>query len=149
VARRVAYLVFLIPVVISVPIAAYVLADIVSQPDRKLNLWPFDGSDDGHANSAVDPGAAAAYSVNGPTQAKAETLDSDFGCGDACIAAYDSGGVPATQNALFDPCSARNGYAPAGDRFPGLPDGSGGCQTVLVMLDGQQTAGKAAAADLR
>ena len=51
-ARRVAYLIFLLPVIISVPIAAYVLMDILEKPDRRLDLWPID-TDDGH-NLSVD-----------------------------------------------------------------------------------------------
>ena len=36
----VAYLVFLVPVVISVPVAAYVMYDILQKPDRELDMWP-------------------------------------------------------------------------------------------------------------
>ncbi len=49
-ARKTAYLVFLLPVIISVPVAAYVLMDILEQPDRELDMWPI-GSGTGHGIS--------------------------------------------------------------------------------------------------
>jgi len=118
----------------------YVLSDIVSQPDRKLNLWPFDDSDGGHTDSAVDLGPATAYSVDGPTQAKAKILDSNSDCDDVYIAAHDPDSVPATQSALLDRCFVQNGYVPAGDRLPELHGDSGEYQAVLGVLDGRQAA---------
>ena len=49
-ARKVVYIVFLLPIIISVPIAAYVLADILNQPGRELDMWPI-GSGSGHGSS--------------------------------------------------------------------------------------------------
>ncbi len=60
-ARGTAYLVFLIPIIVSVPLAAYVLLDIVSQPDRELDMWPFD--DIVQTNSITDS-LASTHSVN-------------------------------------------------------------------------------------
>lgn len=55
-ARGTAYLVFLIPIIVSVPLAAYVLSDILSQPGRELDMWPFE--DLLQSNSATDEASA-------------------------------------------------------------------------------------------
>jgi len=99
----------------------------------------------------ADLEAAVTYSVNDPAQVKAKTLDSNFDCGDVYIAAHDPDSVPVTQSALFDRRFAQNGYVPVGDKLHELLDDSGECQTVLGILDGQQTTGEAASVtiDLR
>lgn len=54
-ACAVAYLVFLVPVAISIPAAAYVMYDILQNPDRELDMWPggFNSSHaGGHAGGA-------------------------------------------------------------------------------------------------
>ena len=99
----VAYLVFLMPIVVSVPLAAYVMADILSKPDRKLDMWPFDDYD-AHPNSVIDSGVASAYSASDTLEIR--VLDSD--CGDTYGTVIDSDDNFISQNFSFNLCMGEN-----------------------------------------
>jgi hypothetical protein len=40
-ARKIAYVVFVLPVVISVILGGFVLSNVLAQPDRQLDMWQF------------------------------------------------------------------------------------------------------------
>jgi len=138
VARRVAYLVFLIPVVISVPIAAYVLYDIVQKPGREISMMP------SAELARSDPvirfvGIESAYSVNDQLNIEAEISNPVFDCGDVYITIYDSNNKPVSQNAFFDQCFGGNqSIVPVDGPFSEAVGTAGTYQVVLDILDANQ-----------
>ncbi len=138
-ARGVAYLVFLIPIIVSVPIAAYVLYDVVSQPGRELGMMP------GSAGTALSSpvidfvGIDSSYSVNDPLDIKARISDAGFDCGDVYITVYDSADNAVSQSAFFDQCFSKNrSIVPVGEQFSDYVAEAGRYQVVLDILDKSQ-----------
>ncbi len=138
-ARGVAYLVFLIPIVISIPIAAYVLYDIVSQPGRELSMMPGSASTV-HSSSVIDfVGIASSYSTNDPLNIKAKIFDASFDCGDVYITIYDSADNAVSQSAFFDQCFSKNqSIVPVDGQFSDSVADAGKYQVVLEVLDRNQ-----------
>lgn len=137
-ARRVAYLVFLIPVVISIPIAAYVLYDIVQQPGRAISMMP--NAELARSDSAIRfVGIESAYLVNDPLNIEAEISNPIFDCGDVYITVYDSNNKPVSQNAFFDQCfSSNQSIVPVDGQFSESVGKAGTYQIVLEILDANQ-----------
>lgn len=106
------YVVFLLPVIISVLFGSFVLGDVLGEPDRQLNLWPFDLSKVSvHTESLQVEGLLRQYSASDKVEIEVVVLDETFDCGDLYVTIYDLSSSPRqviTQSGYFEQCFAQN-----------------------------------------
>ena len=138
--RTVALVVFLFPVVISLFIGTFVMAEVLEKPERELNLWPF--KDSGFSFSSSElliKGLQKEYSTSDTITAQISVTDPSFDCGDLYITIYNSGVVPkqvVTQSGFFDQCFQQNNLLlPIDDKFSEQIDTPGQYEIIAEMND--------------
>lgn len=139
--RKIALLVFIFPVVVSIVFGGSVLSNVLAQPDRHLNMWPF------VAHQAVQTGDAGiqiqnilnSYSIFTPVTVTVLVNNTAFDCGDLYITIYDLNTTPkqvAAQNGYFSQCFAENNQTlPINDVFSQTIGKPGNYQIVTEMKD--------------
>lgn len=129
------FVVFVLPVILSVTLASAVMADVLDKPGRELQMWPPQSSSDGHGSPSTHVpfddriqivGLEASYATSETLDVRIVIDDESFDCGDLYITIRDSGNVTLTQKAFFSQCFADGGDdLPVGTEFTAvvaLPD---------------------------
>jgi hypothetical protein len=139
--RSVAFVVFLFPVVISLFFGTMVLGEVLKEPERNLDLWPFESS----GSVIVQTSAMKinelqeSYSVSKPIEITVSVSDPIFDCGDLYITIYDVSKTPnevVTQSGFFGQCYAtKNLVMPIGDKFSEAIDTPGQYEIVAEIND--------------
>ena len=141
--QNVAFVVFLFPVVASIGFGVFVLADVLQEPNRDLNMWPFGGlvmppTQTGDTEIKIQE-LLKTYSVSTPIEVKILVSNSDFDCGDLYITIYDTKTSPKqviTQNGFFSQCfSDGNLTLPIDDAISEKIDKAGEYEIVAEMND--------------
>ena len=139
--QKIALLVFVFPVIISIVFGGSVLSNVLGQPDRHLNMWPF------IAHQAVQTGdkdiqiqnLLSSYSTFTPVNITVLVNNTAFDCGDLYITIYDIDTSPnqvAAQNGYFSQCFAENNLTlPIQDTFSQIIGKSGNYEIVAEMKD--------------
>lgn len=140
--QNTALLVFLFPVVIGMAFGTFVLSGILTQPDRELNMWPFDSISTPPQTGTEEikiQGLLKQYSVSALIAIKVVVNNSDFDCGDLYITIYDAKTSPkqvVAQNGFFSQCFSTNKLAlPIDDTFSEKIDKVGEYEMVIEMND--------------
>ena len=141
-ARKIAYLVFVFPVIISIVFGGYVLSDVLGQPDRQLNLWQFkvvmQSAQQGDKDITI-LNLFNSYNASTPLNLTVSINNTAFDCGDLYLTVYDLGTSPnqvVVQNAYFSQCFAtNNSKLPINDVFSPVLDKPGLYQVVAEMKD--------------
>jgi hypothetical protein len=139
--RSAAFVVFLFPVVISLFFGTMVLSEVLKEPERNLDLWPFEFS-----GSVVVPtgamtinGLQESYSVSTPIEITVSVSDPIFDCGDMYITIYDISKTPnevVTQSGFFGQCYAtKNLVMPIEDKFSEVINVPGKYEIVAEIND--------------
>jgi len=125
--RNIAFVVFLFPVVISIFFGTMVLGEILKEPDRELDMWPFEENgrlfeDIVISSSAIKIiGLEEQYSNSKPIEITVSVIDPIFDCGDLYITIYDTTKNPkevVTQSGFFGQCYNKNNLMmPIDDEF--------------------------------
>ena len=122
--RKIAYIVFVVPVVISFIFGGYVLSDVLGQPDRQLNMWQFkfvtqpqqEGDKDIRIANLMN-----SYTLSAPINFTVRVNNPAFDCGDLYMTIYNLDSSPKktiTQNAYFSQCFAQsNSTLPVNEIF--------------------------------
>jgi len=141
--RGVAFVVFLLPVVISIAFGSVVMGEILKEPERELNMWPFKFSESG----TTDVGSGSVkivslkdnYSILESISVQVLATGSGFDCGDLYITIYDLGFTQkqvVTQSGYFDQCFAENNLLlPIDGEFSEKIEGIGFYEIVIEMND--------------
>lgn len=141
-ARKIAYVVFVLPVVISIIFGGYVLSDVLEKPDRHLNMWQFkfvtkplqEGNKDIRIVNLND-----SYPLTSHLSFTVRVNDTSFDCGDLYITLYNLGSSPkqvVAQNAYFSQCFVQsNSTLPIGETFSPSVNSTGNYQIVADMKD--------------
>ena len=140
--QNTALLVFLFPVVTGMAFGTFVLSGVLTQPDRELNMWPFESNltqtQTGNEDLKIQ-GLLKQYSVPAPIAIKVVVNNSDFDCGDMYITIYDAKTSPkqvVAQNGFFSQCFSTNKLAlPIDDTFSDKIDKAGEYEMVVEMND--------------
>ena len=140
--QNTALLVFLFPVVTGMAFGTFVLSGVLTQPDRELNMWPFESNltqtQTGNEDLKIQ-GLLKQYSVTAPIAIKVVVNNSDFDCGDLYITIYDAKTSPkqvVAQNGFFSQCFSTNKLAlPIDDTFSEKIDKAGEYEMVIEMND--------------
>lgn len=140
-ARRVTYVVYVLPVIFSVIFGSIVMADILQEPGRELNLLQVGSLGESSHNEQLEIiGLEKQYSISEPVQIQVIVSDSLFSCGDLYVTIYTSGKQNAvTQSGYFQQCfDDVNRFLPTDERFSEVIDIPGKYELVAEMLDQNQ-----------
>ena len=139
--QKIALLVFIFPVIISIVFGASVLSNVLGQPDRHLNMWQFVAHQPPQTgdNGIKIQNLLNSYSTFTPVNITVLVNNTAFDCGDLYITIYDIGTSPnqvAAQNGYFSQCFAENNLAlPIHDVFSQIIGKPGNYEIVTEMKD--------------
>ena len=136
------FIVFVLPVILSIIVGAVVLSDILQKPDRELNMWPMSNSEGigtSHSSPMEIIGLSKQYSITEPIEIQVKVGDSSFSCGDLYITIYSSGKNDViTQGGFFEQCfESGNNIIPVGEEFSKVIDTPGSYDIVTEMVSKQ------------
>jgi len=140
--KKIAYLVFVFPVIVSLIFGGFVLSDVLGQPDRKLNMWQFKFETQPGQQGDKDIrllNLNSSYLVSTPLNFQVMVNNTAFDCGDLYMTIYDPNTSPmqvVVQHAYFSQCFAQNNSTlPIQDTFSPVIDKVGDYQIVAEMKD--------------
>jgi len=136
------FIVFILPVILSIIIGSAVLFDVLQKPGRELNMWPMSDSEGvgtSHSSPIEIIGLSKQYSTTEPVEIQVKVGDSSFSCGDLYITIYSSGKSDViTQGGFFEQCfESGNNIIPVGDEFSKVVDTPGSYDIVTEMVSKQ------------
>ncbi len=143
-AGKVAIAVFIVPIVFSFVFGSAVLADVLQEPDRELNMWQISSSGPsfGTSTSIKIIGLDTQYSDSTPVEIQVQVDDATFDCGDMYITIYDVSSSTKqvfTQSGYFDQCyETKNLMLPVDDEFSQVIDTPGNYEILVEMTDKSQ-----------
>ena len=140
-ATRRVFVVFVLPVILSLIFGSAVLFDILQKPDRSLGIFPMSVSDGDSSRDTLIKimGLASQYTTAQPVEIQVEILDPSFDCGDLYITVYPSGQNDiVTQGGFFEQCfGSGNKIIPIEDKFSRIIDMPGSYDLVVEMVSKQ------------
>ena len=146
------FVVFVLPVILSIIIGSAVLSDVLQKPGRELNMWPMsnfegvgthsspiNGVDTSDSSPIEIIGLSKQYSTTESVEIQVKVSDSSFSCGDLYITIYSSGKSDAiTQGGFFEQCfESGNNIIPVGEEFSKVVDTPGSYDIVTEMVSKQ------------
>jgi len=140
--KKIAYVVFVFPVIASLIFGGFVLSDVLGQPDRKLNMWQFKfeiqtGQQGDKEIRLLNMNSS--YPVSIPLSFSVMVNNTSFDCGDLYMTIYDPNTSPKqviVQHAYFSQCFVQNNSTlPIQDTFSPVIDKAGPYQIVAEMKD--------------
>ena len=141
-ARGVLYVVFVVPVVLSIIFASSVLGQVLQEPDRELNMMQFEISDRPIISSKAIGilGLESSYTTSTPVEIQVSVTDEKFDCGDLYVTIYDAASkTVVTQAGYFGQCfGSENIILPIDDDFSEIVDETGNYEIKVEMYDKQQ-----------
>ena len=135
------YVVFLLPVIVSIIFGSLVMAEILKEPGRELNIWQFESSDSYDVSSDLVRilGLESEYSTNSEIKIQVTIDDRIFDCGDLYITLYNIDQTPkkaVTQSGFFGQCFDRNNsILPVDDEFSEIIETPGNYEVVIEIVD--------------
>lgn len=138
-ATSLVYVVFVLPIVLSIAFGTVVMADVLQSPDRELNMWPMGNSEIMKNDEDISIiGLENQYSILSPVQIQVKIDDSQFDCGDLYVTVY-SGKHIVTQSGFLKQCfDKNNSLLPVDDDFSEIIDKPGQYDLVVKMTDQNQ-----------
>lgn len=140
--KKIVYLVFVFPVIVSLIFGGFVLSDVLGQPDRKLNMWQFKFETQPGQQGDKDIrllNLNSSYPVSTPLSFRVMVNNTAFDCGDLYVTIYDPNASPKqvlVQHAYFSQCFVKNNSTlPIQDTFSTVIDTTGLYQIVAEMKD--------------
>ena len=123
-ATKTPFVVYVLPIILSVGLGALVMAEALNDSNRTLNMWQF-GDIDTSSKTSTDTiqiiGLQSIYTVTEPIEFQINLLDNAFDCGDLYITIYDisnSTKEVITQSGFLNQCYANDGsYLPKGEEY--------------------------------
>jgi hypothetical protein len=135
------FIVFVLPVILSIIIGSVVLSDVLQKPGRELNMWPMSNSEvvGTHSSPIEIIGLSKQYSTTEPVEIQVKVDDSSFNCGDLYITIYSSGTSDViSQGGFFEQCfESGTNIIPVGDDFSKVVDTPGSYDIVTEMVSKQ------------
>ena len=113
------FFVYILPIILSVTLGAFVMAEALNDPERELNMWQFDEiSSPTQGEKGLEIiGLDENYSVLDSIEFKVKITNSDFDCGDLYITIFDGNQV-ITQSGFMKQCfMQQNQNIPLDDKY--------------------------------
>jgi len=139
-ARGITYAVYVLPVIFSVIFGSIVMADILQDPGRELNLMRIgEIKTTSHDETIKIIGLQKQYSTSEPVKIQVMVDDESFRCGDLYVTIYTSSKNAVAQSGYFEQCfDAQNQFLPLTEKFSEIVDISGDYEIVAEILDKNQ-----------
>ncbi len=138
-ATRLVYVVFILPIVLSIAFGSVVMADILQSSDRELNMWRVGSNTVIHDKSIQIIGLETQYLASTPIEIQVNVDDPFFDCGDLYVMIYSGKNTVITQSGFFKQCFDKNNVLlPIDDEFSEIIDTPGQYELVVKMNDQNQ-----------
>lgn len=139
-ARGIAYVVFLMPVILSVIFGSTVLGQVLQEPERQLNMIPnFEFQPKEEQQPIHIIGLKNTYSVSESIKVQIKVDDTKFTCGDLYITIFElTTKEVLSQNGFFDQCFDETDLLPIDDEFTESIKSSGEYELMVELLDKTQ-----------
>ena len=139
-ATSLAYVVFILPILLSIAFGSVVMADVLKSPDRELNMWRINSENTSvHDKSISIIGLEKQYSTSSSIKIQVEVTDSFYDCGDLYVTIYSGKDTVISQNGFFNQCFVKdNSILPIDDSFSEIIDTPGQYELVVKMNDQNQ-----------
>ena len=132
------FVVFVLPVILSVVFGYVVITDILQKPDKELNMWPMSSSDEVSSyNAPIEIiGLSKQYSTSEPIKIQIKIDEISFDCGDLYVTIYSTEKNDViTQSGFFEQCFEKGSkILPIGDEFFTTIDTPGSYKIVVEMV---------------
>ena len=130
------FVVFVLPVILSLIFGSAVLADVLQKPDRELNLWPITFTEGSSNNAEIKIiGLSQQYSISEPIEITVKISDLSFNCGDLYVTIYSETNDVITQGGFFEQCFKDGSkILPMDDEFSRTIDAPGSYKIVVEMV---------------
>jgi hypothetical protein len=137
---RLVYIVFVLPVVLSIAFGSIVMADILQSGDRELNMWRVGSNIEISNDKSIEIiGLDKQYAISAPIQVKVKVDDPSFDCGTLYITIYSIKQTVITQSGFLKQCFDKNNtLLPIDDDFSEIIDVPGQYELVAEMTDKTQ-----------
>ena len=139
-ATRLVYVIFILPIVLSIAFGSVVMADILQSSDRELNMWRVGSTNTIiHDKSIQIIGLEKQYLASTPIEIQVNVDDPFFDCGDLYVVIYSGKNTVITQSGFFKQCFDKNNVLlPIDDEFSEIIDAPGQYELVVKMNDQNQ-----------
>ncbi len=139
-ATRLVYVVFILPIVLSIAFGSVVMADVLQSSDRELNMWRVGPTNTIiHDKSIQIIGLEKQYLASTPIEIQVNIDDPFFDCGDLYVVIYSGKNTVITQSGFFKQCFDKNNVLlPIDDEFSEVIDTPGQYELVVKMNDQNQ-----------
>ena len=140
-ARGITFVVYVLPVALSLIFGTIVISDILQEPDRELNFSQMGSFGDISLDKPLKIiGLQKQYSTSDPVQIQVVIEDISFSCGDLYISIYTLGKSNViTQSGYFEQCfDSENPFLPNNARFSEIVEDPGRYEIVVEFLDKDQ-----------
>ncbi|MGI0057830.1 MAG: hypothetical protein ACREAK_10730 [Nitrosarchaeum sp.] len=138
-ATRLAYVVFILPIVLSIMFGSVVMGSVLQSPDRELNMWRVGSNTLTHDKSIQIIGLEKQYLTSTPIKIQVKITDSFFDCGDLYVTIYSEKNTVITQSGFFQQCFDKNNILlPINDEFSEIINTPGQYVLVVKMSDQNQ-----------
>ena len=130
------FVVFVLPVILSLIFGSTVLADVLQKPDRELNMWPMTFTAGSSNNDEIKIiGLSNQYSTSEPIEIKVKIDNSSFDCGDLYVTIYSRTNDVITQGGFFEQCFGNGSkILPIDNKFSRIIDTPGSYKIVVEMV---------------
>jgi len=138
--KGVTYTVFVLPVVLSFIFGTLVMAGILQEPGRELNLMQSAVEEISENEEVKIFGLRSQYSTSKPIEIQVSINDLSFSCGDLYVTIYRVGNDKSiTQSGYFKQCyDSKSSFLPIDDQFSETINTPGNYELVVDMLDKDQ-----------
>ena len=136
-ATGLAYVVFILPIVLSIAFGSVVMADVLQSSDRELNMWRVGPTNNDKSIQII--GLEKQYPASSPIEIQVNVDDPFFDCGDLYVTIYSGKNTVITQSGFFKQCFDENNVLlPMDDEFSEIIDTPGQYELVVKMNDQNQ-----------
>ena len=137
------FIVYILPIILSISLGTFVMAEALNDPERELDMWQFDPTTSSTKQGTHELdiiGLEKSYSVSEPIQFKIKINDSDFECGDLYITIYEMSNEGddqvVTQNGYLKQCFLKyHQNLPLGEEYSEIITNSGMYKIVIEVFD--------------
>jgi len=136
------YVVFILPITLSVIFGSLVMAEVLKDPERELGILQSESSDLTVISTQLKIlGLERVYSTNVEVNIQVSIVDPVFDCGDLYVTIYDISKTSkkvVTQSGFFHQCFDKNNLIlPVDDEFSQTIESPGNYEIVIEMFDKQ------------
>jgi hypothetical protein len=136
-ATRLAYVVFILPIVLSIAFGSAVMADVLQSSDRELDMWRVGSAKNDKSIQII--GLEKQYLASTPIEIQVNVDDPFFDCGDLYVTIYSGKNTVITQSGFFKQCFDENNVLlPMDNEFSEIIDTPGQYELVVKMNDQNQ-----------